>query len=417
MGMMTMQKKYKITLIFIAILIALMCTIEIHYQQYQKASKDLVALIDVQEGLSVNYVDGRYIAVSTKEKQITFSVTNLTTEKMYYSVLFQNFTGNPDQVSYELKENENVTNSPSLKEGEASAHIVIEPNKTNRYTLTINNPLEKTFSFYIQVDVDNNDESFYSTILKKNDVKEESNINFSEGATTNEGLIKKEEDNGPIYYFRGSNLNNYVSFGGFLWRIVKINADGTVKVILDNVTEDIVTVNESDSTGNTNFLNTKIYHTLLDWYNANLSNYEEYIASPNYCYDDSVYTETDDETDYLPTYRIFNDNYPTNACNGTSLSLKIGLLNADEIMYAGGSTKDNTSYYLNLDSLQSSWWTMTPSKKHGTEISYITVSTAGALQNDIKETESHFLRPVISFNRKVSVVGEGTKENPFELVM
>ena len=84
-----MQKKYKITLIFIAILIALMCTIEIHYQQYQKASKDLVALIDVQEGLSVNYVDGRYIAVSTKEKQITFSVTNLTTEKMYYSVLFQ----------------------------------------------------------------------------------------------------------------------------------------------------------------------------------------------------------------------------------------------------------------------------------------------------------------------------------------
>ena len=39
------------------------------------------------------------------------------------------------------------------------------------------------------------------------------------------------EDNKMTYYFRGAVENNYVSFAGFMWRIVRINEDGSVRLI------------------------------------------------------------------------------------------------------------------------------------------------------------------------------------------
>ena len=33
------------------------------------------------------------------------------------------------------------------------------------------------------------------------------------------------------YYFRGDNVNNYIIFDGILWRITKVNNDGTIKEI------------------------------------------------------------------------------------------------------------------------------------------------------------------------------------------
>lgn len=45
------------------------------------------------------------------------------------------------------------------------------------------------------------------------------------------GLYVAEDDYGDSYYFRGKVENNYVSFAGFIWRIVRINGDGSIRLI------------------------------------------------------------------------------------------------------------------------------------------------------------------------------------------
>ena len=46
-----------------------------------------------------------------------------------------------------------------------------------------------------------------------------------------DGLYMAEDDEGKSYYYRGAVRNNYVSFAGFLWRIIRRNGDGSVRMI------------------------------------------------------------------------------------------------------------------------------------------------------------------------------------------
>ena len=50
---------------------------------------------------------------------------------------------------------------------------------------------------------------------------------FSNIATTDEGVYKVSDGmyGGYSYYWRGAVTNNYVKFGGFCWRIVRINGE------------------------------------------------------------------------------------------------------------------------------------------------------------------------------------------------
>ena len=51
-------------------------------------------------------------------------------------------------------------------------------------------------------------------------------------------LNSAPDDYGTSYYFRGNVLDNYVSFADKIWRIVRINGDGTVRLVLDDVAKD-----------------------------------------------------------------------------------------------------------------------------------------------------------------------------------
>ena len=42
-----------------------------------------------------------------------------------------------------------------------------------------------------------------------------------------------EDDYGTSYYYRGAVENNYVKFAGFYWRIIRINGDGSLRIIYD----------------------------------------------------------------------------------------------------------------------------------------------------------------------------------------
>ena len=57
--------------------------------------------------------------------------------------------------------------------------------------------------------------------------------NFGSTATTDEGIYAAQDDYGTSYYFRGAVENNYVKFAGYYWRIIRINGDGTIRLIYD----------------------------------------------------------------------------------------------------------------------------------------------------------------------------------------
>ena len=75
----------------------------------------------------------------------------------------------------------------------------------------------------------NNHES--SVDIAKTNIKAKGTPNFSKTATTDEGLFMAEDDEGESYYYRGAVKNNYVSFAGFIWRIIRRNGDGSIRMI------------------------------------------------------------------------------------------------------------------------------------------------------------------------------------------
>ena len=65
----------------------------------------------------------------------------------------------------------------------------------------------------------------------KTNIKSKGTPDFSKTATTDEGLFMAEDDEGESYYYRGAVKNNYVSFAGFTWRIIRRNGDGSIRMI------------------------------------------------------------------------------------------------------------------------------------------------------------------------------------------
>ena len=59
---------------------------------------------------------------------------------------------------------------------------------------------------------------------------------FSKTATTDEGLFTADDDDGASYYYRGAVKNNYVSLAGFIWRIIRQNGDGSIRLIYSGKT-------------------------------------------------------------------------------------------------------------------------------------------------------------------------------------
>ena len=73
-----------------------------------------------------------------------------------------------------------------------------------------------------------------TTDVAKTNIKAKGTPNFAKIApndTETDGLYMAEDDEGESYYYRGAVKNNYVSFAGFTWRIIRRNGDGSVRMI------------------------------------------------------------------------------------------------------------------------------------------------------------------------------------------
>ena len=93
--------------------------------------------------------------------------------------------------------------------------------------------------------------AYYPTVLTRTD--------FSTTVTnTTTGTIYKSadssqyDDDGEVYYFAGAPTDNWVSFAGYYWRIIRINGDGSIRMIYAG-TDPTVTTGSGTQIGTSTF--------------------------------------------------------------------------------------------------------------------------------------------------------------------
>ena len=140
----------------------------------------------------------------------------------------------------------NAGTTPSVVEdtitiSEASQSVNLDINlSTGETSIT---PIVKDYTIFSDGTLANAIESNHK-ITKNNTTP-----TFDDMATLEEGLYETEDDYGRTLYFRGAQTNNYVKFAGFTWRVVRINGDGSVRLILDGVLNTVKKEGESTSPG------------------------------------------------------------------------------------------------------------------------------------------------------------------------
>ena len=337
-------------------------------------------------------------------------------------------------------------------------------------------------------------------------------VNATGVEATNGYLCKAKDAYGDSYYYRGNVTNNYVKFGEWqvrkyfgyysdtsndyqmydsleecqnasyynkkcavgidigtpmYWRIVRINGDGTVRVIYDGTSAHANgESNEDRQIGASAFnsgdkdnayvgymygkigastytaahanTNDSIIKTYLDnWYKTNISgtSNEQYLADNIFCNDRSLVSGTGFGQSYA-YYRgqsLYgsvknvtlscsqkNDAFTVNdIINGNgALTYGIGLITADEVILA----KDN---YLNSGY---DFWTMTPSNYNDdVNLAYILIarnfngidigekSSAWSFVWQSPFEDSVAVRPVLNLKPEAIKYGDGTASNPYRL--
>ena len=197
-----------------------------------------------------------------------------------------------------------------------------------------------------------------------------------------------------------------------------------------------------------------ILTNLETWYKNNLSSYEDKLADTIWCNDKSVITDTDFDpwrdnpssnfgtgvnTNYFSTTRRLvsdegnaggtgpslicpNDNNGgklskftvSDTTNGNGdLTYKIGLLTADELVFAGSILgSSNLSTYLQENTAGMYWWTLSPSRFNDVSYTRIWGIYWGNSADDDADGTSG-VRPSISLKSSTSVTGSGTSEDPY----
>jgi len=406
-----MRAIYKAFLSFIGFLILIATFMGVLYLFYDKIV-ELESDIEVTGNLSINYIDGKSFNVNDI-RTIKFSVTNGSENVNYYNIGFAQIRGNG---TYKLLYNGKLVTEGDLKSIDeiSTDFISIDSKETKLYTLEIINK-DGSAPLKGKLNIRNQEAkivSFADTILRNSPPSFSSLTNVGEEiAFDNEGLIKSNDDLGVSYYFRGNVTNNYVLFGGFAWRIVRINGDGTVRLVLDGVTDTISSYYTIEDNA-FDFKNVYINKHLESWLNDNLSDFIDYIANTKYCND-----ITYDDNYYFSSYaRIVTNKIPTLNCLGNSFNNNIGLLTADEVIFAGGiPNSSNKNYYLYNSEIKETWYTMTGAQGTESSINMFMVDNTGSLKTNIAGNLYRNVRPVINLIKNIEMEGSGTIIDPYKM--
>ena len=283
------------------------------------------------------------------------------------------------------------------------------------------------------------------------------------------GIFMTEDDDGTSYYYRGSVENNYVKFAGFYWRIIRINGNGSIRLIYDGTSahdngeesvdryyntskfnpnnNDNMYVGYMYSSGNAHGLGTSSTIKIANdnFYVSKLASYANYIDNnAGFCGDRSTLNNpsgvgTGTVVTYDKGYLRVSTSVPSLKCENTNdyytissasvgnkvLTYSIGLITADEVLFAGtGGGVFDGAYNLQKTAkdtyltVNEQFWTMTPAGYYNPygydyKVSLIVAVGASGRIDDAGIVSSFGQRPVINLKSTLKFTGNGTKNNPY----
>ena len=280
---------------------------------------------------------------------------------------------------------------------------------------------------------------------------------------SDKGIYQGTDDYGTTYYYRGNVKNNIVQFAGFYWQIVRINGDGSIRLIYDgtekNATGGKQTIDNSkfnslyndtayvgymygDKDGTTfdevhnNTNNSTIKTTVDNWYKTNIvdKGYSSYVSNAvGFCGDRTIYSggdgiQTDKNTNF-GTYGSYVKNVAQFTCpepsrdlytttdssiGNKALTYPVGLITYDELVFAGMDQRHINK--LSWAYSTQNYWTMSPSYFYATRGIALewTLNGAGYLNLWSNVANGFGARPVINLKSDTMITGGiGTANDPF----
>ena len=199
--------------------------------------------------------------------------------------------------------------------------------------------------------------------------------------------VVKEATKDTNGYYRGENVNNYVMFNNMLFRIVKVNSDGSVVIVSNDALANV------DYTNNGRFVDSSLDKWLNDYfYNLLEPRYQKLIKSSNWC--DDV---------------ISSDNISTKECTRKTSKRKVGILSIQDynLSYDGMGSyldKTNLSWYSNLASDDTAW-----------AITNVSAYPGSLVASD--KTNLLNVVPAVTLKEDTTVLkGDGTYANPYMIL-
>ena len=225
----------------------------------------------------------------------------------------------------------------------------------------------------------------------------------------------------PTYYFRGNVENNYVSFVGQTWRIVRINEDGTIRIVMQDGINSNARYAFNSNYNNYTYMyysNSDVKTALESWYQENIGSKADLAKNvatgTYYCeqakvkYDSSWTSGSANMTvysSYTPDFKCSSDDNDKGVVNAS-----VGLLSYDEVVYAGGYYyQNNSNYYLYNNTY---FLTMSPAGFASGESYVWYISTPGYI-NRTAVYNTPAVRPVLILNADTQVIGHGTSQDPY----
>ena len=370
-------------------------------------------------------------------KYVTFNLTNLTTTETSGNLKMSSLSalGNDNYYAYGSKltltsANLTTTNNYRLTIWVNSDYVSDRKYevKDKEQTVTVGGD---TFKFKINVKASDTEfvppKSLNQLILGNND----SNVLSATATLTTDyasagdasGLYKSvdgETNSGTTYFYRGAVTNNYVYFAGKMWKIIRINENGTIRLLLD----EMAGVNKKFNPTWNNYIymyysnsdvDNGIKRTVDTWYDNNIKGYESYIADTEFCEQFKVTTYSSYATAGSATAPLYSNYLSNFKCetdgNGKGIiTSKVGLLTYDEAVHAGNYPDEKSSSYITNSNYK--YWLMSPQGANNNGAGAWDVLNDGSIYSyDVISIND--MRPVISLKAGMLVTGSGTETDPY----
>jgi len=236
--------------------------------------------------------------------------------------------------------------------------------------------------------------------------------------------VSTDTNSGEVtYYFRGDVKNNFVKFANQTWRIIRINEDGTVRIILNGRINDLTYFfnNKFNTYDKMYYSNSDAAKTTLDnWYKTNIKGkgYDSYISTECFCEQIKVKYHNsftggnatfEKYQSYIPNFKCVNDGNDKGILN-----LKVGLISYDEVALAGGYYKQNNNNYYLYNGVNIGWTTSPAGFWDDGATAYVwAVGVNGDPDWYYISSLKASLRPVINLKCDVLATGTGTSSDPY----